>query len=255
MIVTAAPIAAIAAILQSAPLPVAAQDPRLAECLEQARTDPTTAIATGGSWLGETSGAGEAAPQTCLGVAYTRLLRWQAASDAFTAARDATPETDLAGRARLGAMAGNALLAVPDPLGAVPLLRDARDAARAAGRPVLAGETSVDLARAFVALEQLAEAEAALADARAAAPQFALGWLLSATLARRTGDLAAAQSYIETAIDLAPGDLEAGLEAGVIAALGGRSEAARASFESVVALAPGSPQAQRARSYLDQLAD
>ena len=242
----------LATALQSASLPIA-QDPRLAECLAQARRDPTTAIANGGSWLGETSGSGSAAPQTCLGVAYTSLLRWQAASDAFLAARDATPETDRAGRARLGAMAGNALLAVPDPLKALPILRMARDDARAAGETELAGETAVDLARAFVALEQVEDAEAALADARADAPQFALGWLLSATLARRTGDLASAQGFIETAIGLAPEDLEAGLEAGVIAALDGREDAARASFESVVARAPDSKQADRARAYLAQL--
>jgi tetratricopeptide (TPR) repeat protein len=243
-----------AAALQSASPPIA-QDPRLAECLAQARSDPTTAILNGASWLGETSGSGSAGPQTCLGVAYTSLLRWQAASDAFLAARDATPETDLAGRARLGAMAGNALLAVPNPIDALPALRTARDNARAAGRAELAGETAVDLARAYVALDRAGEAEAALAEARTDAPQFAFGWLLSATLARRTGDLAAAQAYIETAIGLAPEDLEAGLEAGVIAALGGRVEAARASFNSVVALAPDSEQAKRARAYLEQMGD
>lgn len=241
-----------AATLQSASLPIA-QDPRLAECLAQARTDPATAIANGGSWLGETSGSGSAAPQTCLGVAYSSLLRWQAASDAFLAARDATPETDLAGRARLGAMAGNALLAVTNPIAALPALRMARDDARMAGQTRLAGETAVDLARAYVVLERVEEAAAALADARADAPQFALGWLLSATLARRTGDLAAAQGFIETAIGLAPEDLEAGLEAGVIAAMAGRDEAARASFGSIVALAPDSEPAKRARAYLEQL--
>lgn len=251
MIATAA---LVATALQSATVP-SAQDPRLAECLEQAGTDPTTAIANGGSWLGETSGSGSAAPQTCLGVAYTRLLRWQAASDAFIAAREATPETDLAGRSRLGAMAGNAVLAVPDPLSALPLLRDARDQAREAGQMQLAGETAVDLARAYVALDRTDEAATALSQARADAPQFALGWLLSATLARRTGDLIAAQAYIETAIGLAPDDLETGIEAGVIAALAGRMDAARASFASVVAFAPSSEQAKRARAYLEQLAE
>ena len=249
MILTAA---ALSLALQAQP---AIADPRLAECLEYARTDPATAIATGGSWLGETSGSGTAAPQTCLGVAYTRLLRWQAATDAFEAARDAIPETDLAGRARAGAMAGNAALAIPDPLRALPLLRTARDNALAAGLTEIAGETAVDLARALVALEQMDDAALALADARAQAPQFALGWLLSATLARRMNDLVAAQGFIETAIALAPEDLDAGLEAGVIAALDGRLDAARASFESVIALDPAAPQAETANAYLEQLAE
>lgn len=236
-------------------LPPVAADPRLAECLEQARTDPTTAIATAGSWLGETSGSGNAAPQTCLGVAYTRLLRWQAASEAFAAAQVATPPSEIADIARLGAMAGNAALAIPDPLRALPLLRTAQEQARAVGETRMAGEIAVDLARSYVALERPDEAATALAAARADAPQFALAWLLSATLARRNGDLAAAQGFIETASALDPLDLETGLEAGVIAALAGDDGAARASFRSVVSLAPSSPEAARARAYLAQLAE
>jgi Flp pilus assembly protein TadD len=78
--------------------------------------------------------------------------------------------------------------------------------------------------------------------------------LLSATLSRRTGDLAAAQSQIEQAATLDPRDPAIGLEAGVIAALAGRDEAAKKSFESVIAASPDSAQGIAAKQYLAQLA-
>ena len=111
----------------------------------------------------------------------------------------------------------------------------------------------MDRARALVALGRLDEAAAALAEARAADPGDAQVWLLSATLSRRTGKLAEAQSQIETAANLLPVDTEIGLEAGRIAILAGQEEAARKSWQSVVEAAPESPAADTARSYLAQL--
>ncbi|MCA1661228.1 MAG: hypothetical protein LC648_03285, partial [Novosphingobium sp.] len=80
-----------------------------------------------------------------------------------------------------------------------------------------------------------------------------LAWLLGATLARRQGDLAAAQRQIEVAGSLAPKDPEVGLEAGVIAMLAGNEAAARKAWESTQAVAPGSKAAQTATGYLAQL--
>jgi hypothetical protein len=87
---------------------------RLSQCLELARTDPATAIATAGLWLIEAHDAGKAWPQQCLGQAYVGVLRWKAAHDAFLGARDAALSSDYTARARLGAMAGNAALAGND---------------------------------------------------------------------------------------------------------------------------------------------
>jgi tetratricopeptide (TPR) repeat protein len=226
---------------------------RLAECLAQARTDPATAITTAGLWLIEANGAGKALPHQCLGQAYVSVLRWDAAHDAFLAARDAALSSDYAVRARLGAMAGNAALAGNDLATALADLDKAvADAALAEDKP-LAGSIAADKARALVGLERADEAAATLQQARADAPQNADVWLLSATLSRRRGDLKDAQAQIEAAAGLAPKDPAVGLEAGVIAALAGNDEAARKSWAAVVALAPDGPEAKSARAYLAEI--
>ncbi len=232
--------------------PGSAEQARLTQCLEQARTDPATAITTAGLWLIEARDAGKALPQQCLGQAYVSVLRWDAAHDAFLAARDAAASRDYAVRARLGAMAGNAALAGNDlAIALADLDKAITDAGLASDKP-LAGSIAADKARALVGLGRDEEAAMALRRARADAPQDAQVWLLSATLSRRTGDLEAAQGQIETAAGLAPTDPAVGLEAGVIAELAGEEEAARKNWNAVVALAPDSPEAKSARAYLGQ---
>jgi tetratricopeptide (TPR) repeat protein len=233
--------------------PHSAEQARLTVCLEQARTDPATAITTAGLWLIEARGAGKALPQQCLGQAYVSLLRWGAARGAFRAARDAALSSDHAVRARLGAMAGNAALGGNDAASALADLGQALADAGLAGDKPLAGSIAGDKARALVALGRNDEAAATLQQARADAPQDAQVWLLSATLARRLGDLKSAQVQIEAAAGLAPGDPAIGLEAGVIAALAGNDEAARKSWNAVVALAPDGPEATSAKAYLAEI--
>jgi tetratricopeptide (TPR) repeat protein len=225
---------------------------RLAECLDQARTDPATAITTASLWLIEAHDAGKALPQQCLGQAYVSLLRWPAAHGAFLAARDAALASDYPVRARLGAMAGNAALAGSDFATALAELDKAANDAALAGDKPLAGSIAADKARALVALGRLDEAAATLQQARSDAPQDSEVWLLSATLSRRRGKLEEAQAEIEAAAGLAPKDPAVGLEAGVIAALAGNDEAARKSWNAVIALAPGGPEASSARAYLGE---
>ena len=241
-----------AAQVATAP-PQSTEQARLAECLQQARTDPGTAITTAGLWLIEAHDAGKALPQQCLGQAYVSLLRWPAAHGAFLAARDAALGSDYPVRARLGAMAGNAALAGNDFATAlVDLDKAVADAALAGDKP-LAGSIAADKARALVGLGRLGEAAATLLQARADAPQDADVWLLSATLSRRRGDLKDAQAQIEAAAALAPKDPAIGLEAGVIAELAGSDEAARKSWNAVVALAPDGPEAKSAKAYLAEI--
>lgn len=223
---------------------------RLTLCLDQARTDPATAITTAGLWLNEAHDAGRAPPQQCLGQAYVSLLRWDAARTAFLSARDSARDGDYAVRARLGAMAGNAAIAGNDFSDALADLDKAAADAELAGDKALAGSIEGDRARVLVGLKRDSEAASALDLARTDAPQDADVWLLSATLARRTGDLKAAQAHIATAAGLAPQDPAVALEAGVIAELAGNDDAARKSWSSVVALAPAAPEAQTARTYL-----
>jgi len=237
-----------------AAIPSPEQD-RLLVCQREARSDPTSAIATASAWLREAQGTDRSYPQECLGFAYVSLLRWQAAEDAFIAAREARAATDLSARAKLAAMAGNAALAENRSAAALQHLDQARGDATAAGDTPLAGEIAADRAQALVGLGQLDQAAAALAEARRDAPQRLESWLLSATLARRQGKLDEAQTDIETAAALAPKDPAVGLEAGVIAALAGHDDAARQSWRSVTELAPDTPEAATARGYLAQLGE
>lgn len=226
---------------------------RLTQCLTLARSDPGSAVEQAETWLATVTGSARIEPGHCLGVALTGLGQLNEAEAAFLAARDDTPAMERANRARLGAMAGNAALAAGAPDRALAALDAAHGEALGAGNLNLAGEISIDRARALVLLKREGDAAAALASARTNAPENAAGWLLSATLSRRQGNLAEAQRQIELAAQLLPVDPEIGLEAGVIAALAGRDDAARRSFQSVLRAAPDSPSAKAAQGYLDQL--
>lgn len=245
----AAPLAIAQAVAATAPAsPVEA---RAAECLAIAADDPVSAITTASTWLGEgaTLGAGHA--RECLGHAYVRLLRWEAAEEAFLAAREGT--ADPARRARLTAMAGNAAMAESRAEDALASLDLAREDALAAADSALAAQLAIDRARALVALDRLEPAADALAAARESQPQSAEAWLLSATLARRMDRLGEAQAMIETAGALAPRDPQVALEAGVIAVLDGRTDSARRSWESVVAIDADTGSVETAKTYLAQL--
>ena len=226
---------------------------RLHSCLTAATDDPEAAEDTANAWLREARGSQQAEPRLCLGWAYTTQERWDDAERDFVAGRDVAAVSDHLLRARLGGMAGNSALAAGAPERALPLLDAAHTDALANGNTHLAGDIAIDRARALVALKRDGEAATALAEARTADPDNALGWLLSATLSRRDGQLAQAQAQIETAAQLQPADPEIGLEAGVIAVLSGHRAAAAKSWQSVVAAAPGSPSADTARGYLAQL--
>lgn len=233
---------------QSAPEPS-----RLARCLAQTKSDPAAAIDLALIWRASEAGALRAEAEQCLGVAQSRTGRWSEAEESFIAARDDTPVSERSLRAMRGAMAGNAALAADRAAAALALLDVARSDALDAADPAQAGEIAIDRARALVALERPAEAAAALAEARDRSPGNPQAWLLSATLARREGNLAEAQSQIQRAAEINPRDPEIGLEAGVIAVLSGRDAAARQSWQSVIAAAPGSEAAKVAQGYLDQL--
>jgi tetratricopeptide (TPR) repeat protein len=242
---------------QPAPAPVAqpkpAVSPKLADCLAAVDADPTQAVPTAEAWMGKASGTERAEAGQCLGVALSRLERWDEAHSVFLLAHDAAAPTDHLRRARLGSMAGNAALAQGDAIAALAALDPAHADAVAAGDTALAGDISIDRARALVALGREKEAVPALAEARQALPNDAQAWLLSATLSRRMGDLVQAQEQIEKAAPLLPIDAEIGLEAGRIAALAGKYDAARKSWRSVVAAVPGTDEARQAQGYIAQL--
>jgi len=226
---------------------------RLKTCLDTASADSSAGESSARDWLRDAvRGSLDAAQANlCLGSALSLRGEWAQAEQAFMAGRDAASEPIL--RAQLGGMAGNAVLAQGAPDRALPLLDAAQVDARIAGKGLLTGGIAVDRARALVALNRATEAAEALAQARAAAPDDAQVWLLSATLSRRQGDLPQAQVQIENAARLDPEDPDTGVEAGVIAMLASHEDAARKSWQSVVQTAPGTEPAQRAAAYLAQI--
>jgi tetratricopeptide (TPR) repeat protein len=250
---TASPVSAVPPELRDRPARNAgtpdrpARESAIQVCLDTARSDPEKARALAEEWVSRTDGLQRAAGRHCLGVAAGNAGDWSAAASAFLGARDDASDSGF--RARMSALAASAFLANQQPAEALAAI----DGVTADGDAALAGTIAIDRATALVALGRNDEAAAALSAARAATPDDPQAWLLSATLARRTGDLATAQEQIEHAAALDPRDPAIGLEAGVIAALGGRDDAARKSFDSVVAAAPDSAQAAAAKQYLAQL--
>jgi tetratricopeptide (TPR) repeat protein len=237
------------------PAPRALADDQLELCMDKARTDPTSAISEASEWLSGVSTEDGSYPQQCLGMAYTALLRWEAAERAFLAAREAAPQAAHFRRAQLAAMAGNAALAEGRGEAALAGLDLAAGDAEASGDKALQAITQVDRARALVLQGDTMEAGAALASARSLDPQSPYAWLLSATLSRRLGNLDEAQAHIESAAALAPEYPEIGLEAGVIAMLRGKEAAAVESWRSVIRLEPNGDAAIAARGYLEQVGE
>lgn len=224
-----------------------------AGCMSAVEANPEKSVDVIRSALSDAVGRERVRAGLCLGVALSDLNRWDEARAAFSDARDTAESEDHASRARLGAMAGNAALAAGQPGQALSLLAPAATEAKIVGDAELTASIALDRARALVAVKQPEEAANALAEARAAQPDNAQAWLLSATLSRRQDKLAVAQTQIEKAASLAPQDPEIGLEAGVIAMLSNNEAAARRSWDSVVKTAPSSDAAVTARQYLSQL--
>ena len=231
-----------------------AQSAQLQSCLKLAMENPSDAIEEAEGWLAAAKSLSDrSGAKQCKALALTRLESWSEAATLFLAAREDTPANEPGERARLGALAGNALLVTGDTVAGLGALDHAHGDAHAASDGKLNGVIQIDRARALVALGQTEEASAALEEARYELPDNHQAWLLSATLSRRQGKLVQAQRQIERAAELMPVDPEIGLEAGVIAVLSGRDQSARLSWQSVIKAAPGSLAAKTAQGYLDQL--
>ncbi len=222
----------------------------LSACLAHGRADPEEGAGFARDWLARATTPEEhAASNQCLGLISSDNADYAGAEAAFAAAAEAAPG---AAAGPLLAMAGNAALAAGEAghaLGWFDRALAGKDDGDAAAR----GALLADRARALVALGRNDDAASALAQARALAPGDATIWLLSATLARRMHDLAAAQGYILSAAAHDPRDPAIALEAGVIAMLAGHPAAARKSWNSVLALTPAGAEADAARGYLAQL--
>jgi tetratricopeptide (TPR) repeat protein len=224
---------------------------RLSACLASADLKPETGLADAAKWTGEGGGAYAA---HCKGYALGKAGRFAEAAGAFESGATLIG-TDAGTQARLWSQAGNAALAGGDAPRALIDLDHALEKPQPAS--LSTGEIHLDRARARVATGDLKGARADMDQALVMAPQDPLGWLLSATLARRMDDLPLARAHIEKAASLARNDADIALEQGVIYALSGdRDAAAKAAFQRAQEVSPkGGAIAAKATAYLAQLAD
>lgn len=221
---------------------------RFEACVALANANPAKALDEAGAW--RIQGGGVLARQ-CSGLAYAAMNRWPSAALAFEQAAKQS-ESDRDGRApRLWVLAGNAALAGREPVRA----RQYFDAALSGGalKGGEAGEAHLDRARARFASGDLKGARADLDSAIKLVPNDPLGWLLSATLARKDGDIKRAQQDIVEATKRAPDDASVANEAGNIALMSGDDEAARLSWEEAVRLNPTNDAGKAAAAALKQL--
>ncbi len=237
----------LAAVAASVADPPSETEQRFDECAELAAKEPAKASEVANNWL--IAGGGVAARE-CVGLAFAADARWLSAATAFEqAATQAEREHDLR-VPRLWVQAGNAALAG----GQAPRARGFLDTALATGQLVGTekGEAYLDRARVFVALRQTAAARTDIDAALKLVPADPLGWLLSATLARRMQDLSRATTDISEAVRLSPDDAQVALEAGNIAVMNGSPEAARLAWGAAVKNAPDSAAGKAAAEALKQ---
>lgn len=238
-------------LLQAAAAPLAGPpDPveqRFERCVNLASSDPAKAEADAGQW--QRDGGGFLAHQ-CLGITYATELRWSAAAAEFEAAARGGEIAHDKRAANYWAQAGNAWLAAGEPMNA----RGALNAALASGtlEGLQRGEANLDRARAFVASGNLADARADLDRACVDAASDPLAWLLSATLARRMGEVPRAKKDIAQALHLAGDDASVQLEAGNIAALSGDEAGAKLAWQRAVNIKPDGVAGRAARNALRQ---
>lgn len=226
----------------------AEQQQRFNDCVALANRNAEKAITEAETW--RSNGGGLLARQ-CLALAYVAAERWAPAALTFEqAARDAQIQQD--GRAaNLWVQSGNASLANDEPVKA----RTAFD--RALALPVLSdamrGEALMDRARANVAADDPAAARTDLDAALKLVPEDPMGWLLSATLARRQKEYPRAEKDIREAARLAPDASAIAYEQGNIAFEQGQADVARGNWQRAITLDKGGGAANAARMAIAKL--
>ncbi|QDC38429.1 tetratricopeptide repeat protein [Sphingobium fuliginis] len=218
-------------------------------CLDQAVEAPDKGVAFAQQWRID---GGSFYARNCMGFAYARAERWAPAIVAFEQGADeAERNGEMVQSGRLWAQAGNAALAGGDAAKA----RDDFDAALARGLPdgLEKGEVHLDRARALVALNDVKGARTSLDAALDQVPRDPLAWLLSATLARRSGEMKLAQAHIARAVQLSPDDASVALEEGNIAILTDHEDVARSAWQRAVKLAAEAPAGKAAADNLSRL--
>ena len=222
---------------------------RYAACLALTRSDPAQAIATAQAWRVENGGTGAL---HCLALAQFARRDYAAAFAAFDGAVAASQSAGDGQAIVLLSQAADAALSVDQPERALTFL----DRALASGGELTAlsprAEAALRVTRAetLVDLKRDKDAAADLARATSLDPAVPDGWLLRATLARRMGDMALAESAILKAAEQAPESAEVQYEAGLIAAVQGKMDLARTAWTAAANVDPDSVAGQAAAKAL-----
>ena len=243
----------LAPLLLATPVRAAPSDPgRYAACIELAAKDPARALQMAYGWRLEGGGV---AARHCLAVAQMRAGHHEAALKSYEAAGQASEDARDGQAVPLWRQAAEAAMIAERPADALRFLT--RALARPAGAE-LSPRAEADLltfrAEVQVDLKQPAAAMADLARATSLSPEFFTPWLLMATLARRSGDLPAAEAALLKAAALAPDSADVELEAGHIAAAKGDMALARQAWEAAAADGAGTPAGQAATAALGRVA-
>ncbi|VWX59158.1 tetratricopeptide repeat protein [Sphingorhabdus sp. 109] len=232
-------------------LPLAPKSPadiRFNQCIDQAAEDPDNGLLAANGW--QIEGGGYLA-RNCLGFAYAELEQWPKAVSAFVLAAEGAKTAGDDRAAIFWSQAGNAAFVAGDNAAALKYLGSALEQDQLDA--LLKGEVHLDMARIYVAMNQYDAAKQQFVLVHDLVPEDPLGWLLSATLARRMGDLALAKADIAVAAGLAVTDPAIALEAGNIAYEAGDVVNAESNWEQAVKFGPDSPSAKTAVRYLEQL--
>ena len=226
------------------------EEVRLDECLALAASDPQSGIVDANDWMRKNGGW---RAQQCLGFAQHKQGDYKAAQAAFAKAATEAQRmrVDATDVGKLWLQAGNAALVAGEIVPAISHFNTAIGSGAFSGEAL--GEIHIDRARAHGVVGDMTAAKADLVKAHELVPQDPLGWLLSATLARREGDLVTARADIATAAKLAAKDPAIALEAGNIAAEANDYAGARKNWQAVIDLSPASPYAATAKGHLAQL--
>ncbi len=229
--------------------PTSPADVRFNQCIDQAAEDPDNGLLAANKWQIE---GGTYLARNCLGFAYAEREEWPKAIPAFVLAAEGAEAADDERAAIFWSQAGNAAFAGGDHAAALKYFGSAL--AQDTLNGLLKGEVHLDMARVYVAMDQYDQAKAQFVLVHKLVPEDPLGWLLSATLARRMGDFALAKSDIAVAAKLAITDPAIALEAGNIAYEAGDVANAKINWEQAVKFGPDTPSARAATRYLEQLA-
>ncbi len=215
-------------------------------CLSLVKNDPQRAIANAQAWRVEGGGIPArqclALAQFAMGDVATALKSFEGVAEASESARDGQAVT-------LWAQAADAAMMAEQPAAALGYVDHALG-----GESTLSPRAEASLritrAEALVALKRDKEAAADLEKATGLDAAVSDGWLLKATLARRMGDVKAAEAAIVKAGELAPDDAAVQYEAGNIAAERGDVALARTAWSAAEKADPDSVPGKAAHDAL-----